>query len=281
LLRDVLATGPQQLESIVRDYTTRLLNRQGGQQFTDEEKQRLRDSIETAIAPADLLGRAHATNIAGAVSVSPDKTYSDAEPLKTFADPIPPLSTRRALDYFKSLVPKLGLDPERYALSLERRAFTLAAATQQTIVEKVQEALAKRLGFDWYTNPTPQDVDDRTGAQVVQDVLDEVGVTPRSSSYSEMVYRTNVIDAYHTGFDRVMDSKEMQEDFPVWEYIGIRDGRQGEDHEPKFGKFYPSSATFSAVRGPRVFSCRCNRRMIPAARWRVMESQGHRLETSW
>jgi hypothetical protein len=64
-----------------------------------------------------------------------------------------------------------------------------------------------------------------------------------------MVFRTSVIDSFNASVTRQMATPEMRADFPMWEYLGLDDGRAGDDHRPKFGRFYPASATFAEVRG--------------------------------
>jgi len=71
----------------------------------------------------------------------------------------------------------------------------------------------------------------------------------------------------------------MAEMFPAWQYIGIRDGRQGKDHEPHFDKYYPSSAKFEQVRGPRVWNCRCCPAPISKYEWQRLQSSGVTLST--
>ena len=68
------------------------------------------------------------------------------------------------------------------------------------------------------------------------------------------------------------------DDFPWWRYDGIRDGRQGKDHEQHFGKYYLSSTPFQEVRGDRMFNCRC----CPTPVWRRdverLKAQGFQAE---
>jgi hypothetical protein len=215
------------------------------------------------------------------------RTFADPpDVFAPFADPPPALAPRAAVDYFRRLVPLLGIDPERFGPLLDRHAFTLAHATDQTLLEKVKTSLGLLLegraadagvtaGIPGAAEVPP------TGPAVVAKLLDDAGVSPRNSAYSEMVWRVNTLDAYHQGAFAELRRPENQELFPVWEYLGIRDGRQGEDHEPKFGRFYPSTAAFAAVRGPRIFNCRCSFRPVDHTEWAELESRGVRLESSW
>lgn len=97
----------------------------------------------------------------------------------------------------------------------------------------------------------------------------------------EMVFRTNVMDALNTGVSRQLATPEMREDFPAWRYLGIDDGREGDDHRPKFGKLYPSSVPFTVVRGPRVFNCRCTAQPIHIVELEQLLAAGERVESAW
>ena len=125
-------------------------------------------------------------------------------------------------------------------------------ATEQTLLEKVKQAIAAGLASG--RDATPD----------VQDVLDAAGVSPKNPAYCEMVVRTNQMDALNAGAMAEMQTPEMQEAFPVWRYDGILDSRTGEDHRPMIGRHYPVSRAFAEVRGPRVFNCRCS----PTPVWR-------------
>jgi hypothetical protein len=209
-----------------------------------------------------------------------DKRIAYAE---TFADPptttpppytlpatIPLLPPEKALDYFAKLVPTLGVDPEVYGPLMKRRAFTLAVATDKVILENVQSIIRDSIA--------------KGNAEViadVQEVLDRAGVSPKNPQYAEMVTRTNTMDAYNQGHDEERMDPDVQEFFPVWRYDGIADERAGDDHRPKFGRYYPASASFADVRGERVYNCRCVATPIFRDNWAEAQKAGAKLETSW
>ncbi|MFO0937846.1 MAG: NUDIX domain-containing protein [Gemmataceae bacterium] len=101
------------------------------------------------------------------------------------------------------------------------------------------------------------------------------------TSNCDMVFRTNAIDAYNTGADDERQDPDVAEAFPVWQYLGIEDGRQGKDHEPHFGKYYPASVTFNQVRGDRPFNCRCSQRVVSKREWGRLQAAGARVEEGW
>lgn len=182
------------------------------------------------------------------------ESFAD-DPWHDFAEPVPAVEPRAAVDYFRRLVPSLADDPGRYGPMLGRHAFTLAVATEQTLLQKVKDAILAglRTGVD----ATPD----------VQDVLDAAGVSPKNPQYAEMVWRTSAHEALNAGAEAEMDTPEMQEAFPGWAFDGIVDDRTGDDHRPMIGRYYPASRRFSEVRGPRIFNCRCGPRPVHRSEW--------------
>lgn len=284
--RDVAATGHEgrQLESILKNSITRgtqiLHNavseglREGRQRrghiFDPESKERLTDAIESVIATSDLLGRARiqeraarAEKAKGLHLFAEDKPFSSLGTVH-----LKPLPADDAIRYFQSLVPSLrDIDEDIYANEIRRTAFTMAAAVEETLLKRTQDYIRQQmeLGLDY--NP----------AQQIEELIDHLGVSPSNPQYSEMVWRTNAMDAYNTGARDEMTRGDMTDMFPVWEYVGVADGRQGEDHAPHFGTYWPSSVDFGTVRGPRVYNCRCSWRPVDRYEWAEKQRQGVKL----
>lgn len=258
--------------------------------FDDAELGQLRDSFVSTIATADLLGRSRVREKARiaeefgeqkrkdqwvsrkisklmaegkpqdqavAIALSMQREGKDTDDFAEypampdnafykFEEPVPVIAPAGAVDYFRRLVPSLGVDPMRYGPLLERHAFTLAAATDKVILDKVKQAITARLAGTAPISTAPADI---------QAILDAAGVSPANPQYSEMVWRTNAMDAYNQGATAELQSPDMADAFPVWRYEGILDSRTGDDHRPKIGLFFPTSAAFPEVRGPRVFNC--------------------------
>lgn len=251
--------------------------------LTPDESDRLAAAFAASTAAADLLGRARALRLAGRHRAA---TFSAADDgVSVFADlpgeGLPVLEPRAALDYFLKLVPRLGVDPERWAGEIGRKAFTLAVATERSLLERVQAGIAKVMAGQPPADPQGRGASPLTGAEVVQQALDAAGVTPKNPQYAEMCFRVNVMDSYNTAFDRELSDPDLQEMFPVWVYRGIDDSRAGDDHRPKFNRYYPASATFEEVRGPRIFNCRCCREPITAPQWVRLQAAGAKLENRW
>jgi hypothetical protein len=237
--------------------------------FTDEELADIADALSRGIATADLLGRVRVRRRAEMAKGKEGFAESDGDPFDVFEEAVPSLAPEAAVGYFTRLVPALGKSVVRYGPRLDRHAFTLAVASDQVILDRVKAAILKELTTGEKALPA------------VQDILDAAGVSVKNPQYSEMVVRSNVLSALNEGQAAELAEPEMQEAFPVWMYDGIRDGRQGKDHEPHFGKYFPSTTTFSEVRGPRIFNCRCGHTPIYKGLWEDMQRRGVRVETQW
>lgn len=207
---------------------------------------------------------------------------SPDDPFDIFPEPIPFQPPAEAVSYFNRLIPSIGTDPYRYGALLERHAFTLAAAADMALLDKVKQAITKKvqgaIGSRIAGDPSAPL---GTATADVQDILDAAGVSSANPQYAEMLVRSNLMDAYNHGQMAEMARPEMREKFPVWRYEGIRDGRQGKDHEPKFDKYYPSTAIFADVRGPRVWNCRCCATPLFHTEWAELQASGARVESSW
>jgi len=195
---------------------------------------------------------------------------------------IRPLPPAQALAYFRGLVPSLDVTPGRFGPRLERQAFTLAEATEQTLLEEIQQVIADRLESGRGIKAAPRNIDE---------ILEEAGIHPRNPQYAEQVFRTNLLDSYNTGAQREMEG--MAEYFPAWRYAGIEDGREGEDHKPWFGKVFSAEVPFTAVRDwyivrrgepvhvrgkSRPYNCRCSFIPIDKNELAELKRQGVTLE---
>lgn len=284
LLRDSVTHGRDVLAETVASATRRMLAKgrlglitANAALFTGDETRRIEQAIGAASTAAELLGRVRVQRYSDLIDHWGRDAYSMG-PLEQFSA-FPQFTTlQNALHYFRNLTPKLGIDPERYGAMQERHAFHMAVATEQTLLDRVKASILDYLGTNWWEGHPEGSP---TGEDVVKHVLDAAGVSPANPQYAEMCFRTNVLDSFHTGMDRQLASPQMQDRFPVWQYLGIDDIRAGDDHRPKFDKYYPSSASFAEVRGDRPYSCRCSKYPLTAEQWAALQSQGAVLETSW
>ncbi|HKB37597.1 MAG TPA: phage minor head protein, partial [Gemmataceae bacterium] len=143
----------------------------------------------------------------------------------------------QALQYFLRLEPLLGVDPGRFGADMEKQAFQLAVATEETLLDRIQKAIAERL----------ESGEVNEGPQAVQDLLDAAGVSVPNSGYSNAVFRTAAVDAYNTGAWN--EYQDVAEEFPVYEYTNPVDTRSRPHHAAKNGQYYSSKTPFAQVRG--------------------------------
>jgi hypothetical protein len=271
LLSRAQAQGARVLADVTRRAVERAILRGGGHLgsgtlYDADERAEVAEMLAAVTGTANLLGRARVRRRQAEVLA---KVAKHAEPRAARFDEggeLRPLAPERAAEYFRQLIPTLGVDPQRFGADQRRRAFTLAAATERQVVEKVQRALQEAID---------EGVADPRAA--VERILDAAGVTPRNSGYADMVTRTNLADAYNTGQADELQDPDVIDTFPVWRYDGIRDGRQGADHEPHFDNYYPSSVPFAQVRGGRVFNCRCMATPVDRWAWADLKAAGARV----
>ena len=265
LAKAAMDEGRAVLESISRHAIQRQLDGERGPLFNQDELELLAEAIASTNATAELLGRYRIREQADGDTAKRFAAFDEKMPGTQRIRPVPPAA---ALEYFRGLMPSLADFPgfdERH----RRDAFTLAENTGAVMLRQVQKAIADAM----------QSGDG--GRPDIQDILDKAGVSVRNPQYADMVMRTNATDAYNAGYDDERQAPDVVEEFPVWEYLGIDDGRQGKDHEPHFGKYYPAEATFAEVRGKRPFNCRCSQRAINRREWARLQQQGAKVESKW
>jgi predicted double-glycine peptidase len=173
--------------------------------------------------------------------------------------PVEPLPPEAAVSYFRGLVPTLGVDPQRFGQDQRRRAFTLAAATDQQLLGTVQGLIADRLKSGQQFRAAPGEIDQ---------LLADAGVSPKNPQYSEMVFRTNMMDAYTTASDAERRDPDVIATFPVWKYSNPHDSRSRPTHAERNGWYYPADVPFVTVRGTGIedaANCRCV--PIPVDKW--------------
>lgn len=263
LVKAAMDKGKSVLESITRDAIERKLNHHTGPLFNEDEIKQLADALASTMATAELLGRYRIRERQKTMdqgrrfaALSPDS----GPPL------VKPLPPEAALKYFRELMPSLSVQPgfnERW----QRTSFTLALHTGEVMLRSVQDAITKAL------------TEGKRGTGDVTAILNQAGVSPTNQQYADMVFRTNAVDALNAGYDSERQADDVIEEFPAWEYLGIEDGREGDDHRPKFGNYYPASVTFAQARGKRPFNCRCGSRAINRREWARLVASGAKFAT--
>jgi hypothetical protein len=272
LIRASKAAGVSLLADTVRDALKRYPGE--GPLLSAADRERVAESLAAVNATAELLGRSRVREMAGRVSQFGTLTRMNDESLSTFADGFVDFmaTPEDAVNYFMGLFPDLGVDPDRFPGEQRRRAFTLAESVDQTLTARVQKVIGSYLRDN---RPVAD------AAAKIRQTFQASGVHPRNPQYAEMVFRTNAMDAFQTGMYEEGRTPEVRAAFPAWEYLGIDDERAGDDHRPKFGKFYPPAAAFASVRGKRPYNCRCSLRWVDRYEWDEHLAAGRRLETRW
>jgi hypothetical protein len=284
LLRATEEAGKKVLEDITRSATTRLLkNKYPLKQrkfYSQEELTKLAEALASALSPAELLGRTRTIKRWEAAKKTKDdpEKFSESEPTDWSSfdenDPgrkVQPMPPERALNYFRAIAPKLNdLTIKLFGEQIRRAAFKLAATTNQTALDRTHTAIRQRLETGQGISTAPGEIDE---------ILASVGVTPRNPQYSEMLLRTNMMESYNQGAMDQMRDPEIMEDVPVWEYLGIKDGRQRPSHEVHFNKYYPNTIDFAEVRDHvdgtySAFNCRCVANPITKWTWAKLQAKG-------
>lgn len=238
------------------------------QLFRPKELEQLHQSVAGAVATGELVGRVRVLL----------KARQARKKLRTYAEDqfipvgIHLFTPRTALEFFTKLVPELGLDVQRWGPEMERHAFTVAAATDDTILNRIRDVIIGGM-----TRGEPY------GSQQVGQILERAGLSPKNKQYPEAIYRTNIMDAHATGHDREMADPAMQETFPAWLYSAAVDEHSRHWHAVRNDRMYDSLLPFALVRGTQardVINCRCV--PIDLDRWELEDrlSKGERLYTT-
>jgi hypothetical protein len=269
LLRASKAEGVKTFSAIVGEALKRFDGT--GELLNHDELARLSEALAAVNGTAELLGRARVRELVARADAA--HKFAD-RPLAKFADTPPGIiaTPEGAYQYFAGLVPKLGVDPERFAGEQRRQAFTLAKSANQFLTDKVKQRILQGLA-------TAEGAADVTAG--ITSLLEAAGVSPSNPQYAEMVFRTNAMDSYQTGVYEEGRHSDVASYFPVWQYIGINDERAGHDHRPRFNRYYPATATFAEVRGNRPFNCRCSLRWVDKFEWAELQAKGVKAETEW
>jgi hypothetical protein len=266
LLRKAREAGSRAIAEACKSAVWRMLRdpnlaRQQRSLFNPDEKARFIAAIADTGATANLLGRARVRErVAG--------EFSEAGAWAAFAgEELKPMPPQTAVEYFRSKVPTVG-DGKKFTQEQQRRAFTVAGITEQSLLTKIQRIIADALEGGDTTQAT---------AARVQAVLDQAGVGQSNRGYAEMVVRTNMMSALNEGQTQEMQSDDLRDYFPAWRYDGIDDHRAGDDHRPNFGKYYPNAVPFDKVRGRRVYNCRCVPTPVDVETWKELKAGGARI----
>lgn len=287
LLADAKSRGGEILNHLARRAVTRVMKSEDPQSeiesldtlLDDDERAALADALAAVTATADLLGRSRIRERAHQAELRHTQhvEFAEGDSFQAFVDPPPPVPPTRAIDYFKSLVPGLSVDPVTFGPAIYQQAFTMAATADQVLLGRVKDLILGAL-----------EVGSAPGTpQAIEDVLRGAGVLPGNPAYSDNVFRTNMMNSYNRGAQDELQSPGMADDyFPVWQYSGIADGRERQRHHVHFDRYYPSQVTFEEVRDSELgsfdgFSCRCTLIPIDKFTWAELQAGGAKIADGW
>lgn len=286
LLGDAKRRGGEVLNHLARRAVTRILKSDDpvgavesvDSLLNDEERAALADALAAVTATADLLGRSRVRERAHQAELryTQHVEFAEGDSFQSFVDPPPPVPPTKAIDYFRSLVPGLAVDPATFGPQIYQQAFTMAATADAALLGRVKDLILGALETGEVSS----------APQMIEDVLNAAGVTPKNPQYSSMLWRSNAMNAYNRGAVEELQSPGMEDYFPVWQYAGIADGRERARHHVHFDRYYPNSATFEEVRDSELgeydgFNCRCT--MIPVDKfsWAELQSNGAKIADGW
>ena len=109
----------------------------------------------------------------------------------------------------------------------KRRAFTVARASQQGMLETAHDELAKAI---------EKGADLREFAPALAKRFTDAGWTPLNPSHVENVFRTNVMGAYGNGRREQMTQPAVLRARPYWQILGVDDSRTRPSHKAAHGK---------------------------------------------
>lgn len=242
--------------------------------FDHDEQADLTEAFATVSGTAELLGRSRVLiRMENAEEESAVRKHSE-EPtdFERFDDSagtgIPPMAPAKAVEYFKTLVPSLGVDPKRWGAQQLRSAFTLAGVTDLKLLGAVKDLIRARLegGQDFSKAPGE-----------IEDLLRSAGVSPKHAGYARMVFRTNMMDAYNAGWSKELEDPKVRKFFPAWRYHNPADDNSRETHAARSGNLYDAAKPFFEVRGTGIedaANCRCTGNLVDKWELKALLAEG-------
>ncbi len=248
--------------------------------FSQAELEEIADAIAQIRAPAEMLARLEAWRerdaaVRGKAGEASNAQLGNWDP-KGVADVyhnVEPMWPEQAYRQVARLTPRMEATPEELAAGVRTESFSMAVASDVEMLGMVQQHVLDAMGRGL------------SGVELRNAIEDEIvkaGLEPLNKGYSEMVARTNTLEAYRKAGDEASLDPDIQEMFPVYEYIGNEDGREGDDHRPLFGRYFPIQLPFVTVRNaagpsPRPWNCRCDHIKIDRFDWEELQAQGAEL----
>lgn len=276
LLQQSIDAGGEVLRKLSRKAVGRLLasnhpwhvKTHGQRLFTDDELLILAEELAAIRTTATLLARSLVAERGEKVRRRRVKESTDTGVSVGLTEGLASvLFPEDALAFFRALIPMLGLDPH-FLPDMRRSAFHLAVATDTELLSAVQDAISSRIESGQVG----------TGPAAIDAILDAAGVSPRNPQYSDMVMRTNFLDATNNGYHEQL--KREIDTFPTWRFSNPNDSRSRPKHAALNGKYFPSTVSIDQVRGATIAdkaNCRCVQVGIDKWSWADLKAGGARI----
>lgn len=167
----------------------------------------------------------------------------------------------KALEDFERRLPVTRPTWDKLSAIERDRAFTIAGATQDVVVRKMQHELQRQIEGG---------ADLRDFRKAVAKRLETAGFTPQNASHVETIFRTNVLGAYNRGRVAEMSEPDIVQLFPFWQVLTANDGppRQRANHRAVHGWILRADDPYWTSEGgpPWDFNCRCRLRSLTRKR---------------
>jgi hypothetical protein len=168
-------------------------------------------------------------------------------------------SAKPLSEAIKSFLKKDAVTREDFDLmtkAAQRRAFTVAKAANEAMVQTVKQELIRQLA----AGADLADFGKHAAAR-----FEAAGWTPANGSHVETVFRTNVLGSYGQGRVRQMTQPDVLDARPFWQILGAGDGppRQRRTHQAVHGLVLRASDPFwQSAYPPFGHNCRCRTRSL-------------------
>ena len=221
-------------------------------------QERLAQQLARHLAASNLLGRVqivkHARRKSGRMipitAVSRVRSFDEGDDDALYGSFSTDLPNDDAAQYIADLTPVTKEIFEGLTAQYRKDAFTLAAAADIRLIEKVRDALAEVA----QQGGTAQDFE-----AAVRKITDDAGVAELNSFTLDTAFNTAMQRAYSLGRYEQMQSPATKDVLPIWQYWTVGDDRVRPEHrvldgfaahadDPVWHKIYP----------PNGFNCRCS-----------------------
>lgn len=168
-----------------------------------------------------------------------------------------------ALAYFEAR----GLVREKDLDRLLKRHAKESEKARDLMLKRVQERVYELLGDAIGEGSTYRDF-----AVALRSDAEGLGITAGDSSYLDLVYRTNVMDAYGAGRQRAMQHPAVVAARPFRQIRTAGDGRVREEHAQADGMVFTADGPLAQLRPPFGYRCRCSVTTLSTWEGDVVES---------